>query len=230
MACVWGFIGSFDSLAVYPPGQDREANPVLLKGDGSRRSLYRYLPVQEIVFWLIRHAESTWNAAGRWQGQEDPPLSERGRRQAAGLARALAGEGVETLITSDLARAFETASIVGRALGLQPRPEPALRELDAGAWNGLPRSEIARHDAEALALFDSGDMDAPAGGGESRSDAARRARRALLAIGRENAGRRLAVVTHSGVIRSLLPDVRVANAEWHVAPLGAIAGVDGADS
>ncbi len=206
------------------------ANAVLPEGDGFRRSGYRYLPVQEIVFWLIRHAESTWNAAGRWQGQEDPPLSERGRRQATGLARALAGEGVETLITSDLARAFETASSVGRVLGLRPRPEPALRELDAGAWNGLPRSEIARCDAEALALFDSGDMDAPAGGGESRRDAARRARRALLAIGRENAGRRLAVVTHAGVIRSLLSDVRVANAEWHVAPLGEIAGVDGADS
>jgi probable phosphoglycerate mutase len=186
--------------------------------------------VQEIVFWLIRHAESTWNAAGRWQGQEDPPLSERGRRQAAGLARALVGEGVDTLITSDLARAFETATILGRVLRLRPRPEPALRELDAGAWSGLPRSEIARRDAEALARFDAGDVDAPAGGGENRRDVARRGRRALLAIGRENAGRRLAVVTHAGVIRSLLPDVRVANAEWHVAPLEEIAGVDGADS
>jgi probable phosphoglycerate mutase len=186
--------------------------------------------MQEIVFWLIRHAESTWNATGRWQGREDPPLSERGRRQAAGLARALASEGVETLITSDLARAFETATIVGRVLGLRPRLEPALRELDAGSWSGLPRNEIARRDAEALARFDSGDVDAPAGGGESRREVARRARPALLAIGRQSAGRHLAVVTHAGVIRSLLPDVRVANAEWHVAPLGEIAGVDGAES
>ena len=155
-------------------------------------------------------------------------MSERGRRQAAGLTRALAGEGVETLIASDLARAFETAAIVGRVLGLRPRPEPALRELDAGAWNGLPRHEIARCDAEGLARFDSGDVDASAGGGESRRDVARRARRALLAIGRENASRRLAVVTHSGVIRSLLPDARVTNAEWRVAPLGEIADIDGA--
>jgi probable phosphoglycerate mutase len=186
--------------------------------------------VQEIVFWLIRHAESTWNAAGRWQGQQDPPLSERGRRQAAELARELAGEGVESLITSDLARAFETASILGRELGLRPRPEPALRELDAGAWSGLPRSEIARRDAETLARFDSGDVHVPAGGGENRRDVALRARRALLAIGRENTGRRLAVVTHGGVIRSLLPDVRLANAEWHVASLGEIADGDGGNS
>ncbi len=119
---------------------------------------------------------------------------------------------------------------MGRALRLRPRPEPALRELDAGAWSGLPRSEIARSDAEALARFDSGDVDAPAGGGESRRDVARRARRALLAISRENAGRRLAVITHAGVIRSLLPDVRMANAEWRVSPLGEIAGPDGAES
>jgi probable phosphoglycerate mutase len=134
------------------------------------------------------------------------------------------------LITSDLARAFETAAIVGRVLGLRPRPEPALRELDAGTWNGLPRSEIARRDAEALARFDSGDVDAPAGGGESRRDVACRARRALLAIGRENGGSRVAVVTHEGVINSLLPEVRMTHAGWHVAPLGEIAGVDGAGS
>jgi probable phosphoglycerate mutase len=184
----------------------------------------------EIVFWLIRHAESTWNAAGRWQGQENPPLSEHGRRQAAELGRALAGEGVESLITSDLARAFETAAIVGHMLGMRPRPEPALRELDAGAWSGLPRSEIARRDAAALARFDSGDLDARAGGGESRRDVARRARGALLAIGRENATRRLAVVTHAGVIRSLLRGVRLANAEWQLVALGDIAGVEGGEA
>ncbi len=40
--------------------------------------------------WIIRHAESTWNAEGRWQGQADPPLSARGREQAERLARRLA--------------------------------------------------------------------------------------------------------------------------------------------
>ena len=46
----------------------------------------------ESRLWLIRHAESTWNAAGRWQGQADPPLSEKGRAQARQLAESLRAE------------------------------------------------------------------------------------------------------------------------------------------
>jgi len=63
----------------------------------------------------IRHAESEWNAQGRWQGQRDPALSERGRAQANELATSLARAGVEAIVASDLVRAHETALIVGRA-------------------------------------------------------------------------------------------------------------------
>ena len=65
---------------------------------------------------FARHAESTWNAAGRWQGQADPPLSKRGRRQAAALAERLVARvgdaGIGRLATSPLARARETAAIL----------------------------------------------------------------------------------------------------------------------
>jgi probable phosphoglycerate mutase len=172
--------------------------------------------VRENRFWLIRHAESTWNAAGRWQGQSNPPLSARGRAQAVELARLLAGEGVEVLIASDLARTAETATIVGRRLGLLPRLEPGLREIDAGSWAGLARSEIARRDGAALARFDGGDPDVRAGGAECRRDVAERARRALQAIDAEHDGRCLAVVTHAGVVRSLLPGVRLGHTQWQV--------------
>ena len=57
--------------------------------------------------WIARHAESTWNAEGRWQGQGDPPLSRLGERQAEALAEKLAVRGVHTLISSDLARNVE---------------------------------------------------------------------------------------------------------------------------
>ena len=71
--------------------------------------------MSDTSFLLIRHAESTWNAEGRWQGHGDPPLSERGRRQAAGLAHELASEPVDLLLASDLVRAAETAAGVAFA-------------------------------------------------------------------------------------------------------------------
>jgi broad specificity phosphatase PhoE len=93
--------------------------------------------VNPTSFLLIRHAESEWNAAGRWQGHGDPPLSARGREQAAALARELEGEGVEVLIASDLARSAQTAAILGARWGLAPTPDARLREIDVGRWTGL---------------------------------------------------------------------------------------------
>ena len=170
--------------------------------------------MDEWCIWLIRHAESTWNAAGRWQGQANPPLSPRGRSQAAKLGDALATQGIEILIASDLARTAQTAALVGRALGLRPRLEAGLRELDAGRWTGLSHDEVARIDAETLAEFRSGDREVRAGSGESRRDVARRARPALRSALSGLSRRRVAVVTHGGVIRSLWPGLSLANAEW----------------
>ena len=170
---------------------------------------------RDTQFWLIRHGESTWNAAGLWQGQADPPLSERGRFQAARLAEALAQERVEILITSDLVRTVETAEIVASRLALEAYRESGLRELDAGSWSGSSRQQIASRDGDLLARFDTGDVDVRAGGGECRREVAARARQVLAQWAAQHAGRRVAVVTHSGVIRSLLPDVRVDHARWH---------------
>ena len=180
---------------------------------------------RDTQFWLIRHAESTWNAAGLWQGQADPPLSERGRLQAARLAEALAQERVEILITSDLVRTVETAEIVASRLALEAYRESGLRELDAGSWSGSSRQQIASRDGDLLARFDTGDVDVRAGGGECRREVAARARQVLAQWAAQHAGRRVAVITHSGVIRSLLPDVRVDHARWHSVHASAV--VDG---
>ncbi|MEE9609299.1 MAG: histidine phosphatase family protein [Myxococcota bacterium] len=173
----------------------------------------------ETCIVLIRHAESTWNAAGRWQGQADPPLSAHGRRQAAALAGELAGEGIERLIASDLERAAQTASILGEALGLAAQLDPRLRELDVGRWTGLTRSEIERLDPDLLARFEAGEADARPGGGESRREIRGRVRAALPSLAAEHPGRRVAVVTHLGAIRALLPGTELANAGWCRMPL-----------
>jgi probable phosphoglycerate mutase len=90
---------------------------------------------------LVRHGQSEWNAAGRWQGQADPMLSDLGREQARQAAAALGT--VDAIVASDLQRASETALIISEQLGVGPVVlEPGLRERDAGEWSGLTRAEI----------------------------------------------------------------------------------------
>lgn len=164
------------------------------------------------MFLLIRHAESTWNAEGRWQGQADPPLSPTGRAQAARLARALAGAQLDLLLSSDLARALETARRVGLPHGLVPTPDARLREIDLGRWSGLRREEIRACDPDGLSRFDAGDPDARPEGGETRRELRLRVRGAMAEIAARCAGRRVGVVTHLGVIRALLPGAEPENA------------------
>jgi len=172
----------------------------------------------------IRHAESTMNAVGLWQGQANPPLSEEGREQAQVLGKRLAGESLSVLVASDLRRARETAEIAGRHLGIATRVEPGLRELDVGEWSGLARDEIARRWPEDFARFRSGDLDVRAGRGETRRELRARVVAALNSLQRSYRGEQIAVVTHLGVIRTLAPGIQIMNAEWFRLDMATLAG------
>jgi probable phosphoglycerate mutase len=164
---------------------------------------------------LVRHAESTWNAERRWQGHEDPPLSARGREQVRALGRALAGQGIRAVVASDLERARETGRLVASSLGSTLELEPGLRELDVGAWGGLTLDEIAARWPEDLARLRAGDLDVRPGGGESRRELHARVMAAIESAAARHAGAPLALVTHAGVVRTLLWGVRLENAQWH---------------
>ena len=92
---------------------------------------------------ILRHGQSEWNAAGRWQGQADPPLSDLGiaqAREAAGVVGAF-----DAVVSSDLDRAATTARIIAEASGLGPVViDDGLRERDVGEWQSLTREEIER--------------------------------------------------------------------------------------
>lgn len=98
--------------------------------------------------FLLRHGKTEWNAAGRFQGQLDSPLTARGRDQAAQLGRTLATALMDRpcppMHVSPLGRTRDTAAIVGRCVpGLAPAViEPRLQEVSTGAWDGLTRAEI----------------------------------------------------------------------------------------
>jgi len=157
---------------------------------------------------LVRHGESVWNADGRWQGQADPPLSERGRHQAA-LAAAAIGT-VDAIITSDLERAADTGAIIARIVGIEPvLVEPRLRERDAGSLSGLTRPEI--HSAFPGLLPDDPGGYRPGDDGhpnwphdwESDADLWGRVEIALVALSRLVPDGDVLVVTHGGVMYAI---------------------------
>lgn len=156
---------------------------------------------------LIRHAETDWNASGRWQGHGDPPLSARGREQAAALALAMQGAQVDRLLCSDLRRAVETAKALGEALNLDPEPTSALRELRVGSWTGQTEEQIRQNDGELLDAFQTEDPDVRPGGpdGETRHELRRRVREAVRKLAHEHPNGRIALVVHLGVVRALVP-------------------------
>jgi 2,3-bisphosphoglycerate-dependent phosphoglycerate mutase len=149
---------------------------------------------------LARHGETDWNDARRWQGHADQPLNDTGRAQAAGLAASLAGRMVAAIHSSDLARARETAEIVGERLGLPVVVDPGLREVDVGNWSGVVHDEIPKLYPAGFARWQDGGQGWE--GGESYDAMGARAVAALLRIAEAHEGETVLVVAHGGTIRA----------------------------
>jgi broad specificity phosphatase PhoE len=151
---------------------------------------------------VLRHGRTTHNHAGIWQGQLDVPLDEVGRLQAKAAAQVLREFDAAAIVSSDLARAWETAGILGAAMGLPVTVESRLREIDVGRWKGLTAEEIvAAGDGEVLAGWRRGD-DVAVGGAERPSELGRRGAAALREHAEALSDGVLVVVAHGALIRT----------------------------
>jgi broad specificity phosphatase PhoE len=156
------------------------------------------------TIWLLRHGESTWNASGLVQGQaEGPKLNATGRRQAAAASDVVSRLPVTTIISSDLVRAEQTASIVGQKLGLAWSLDTDLRERDFGRAHGLPLEDL-RADWSGLQDGRVVDADARPPAGESLHDLSDRVDRFFSRLAEQQHGGDVLVVTHGGFIRIAL--------------------------
>jgi probable phosphoglycerate mutase len=97
---------------------------------------------------VLRHGETEWNRAGRFQGERDSPLTPLGRAQAEALGQLLGAEGVSDRThaawTSPQGRAAETAKVALGPLGIEAREDARLVEIAMGGWTGLSRGEVDR--------------------------------------------------------------------------------------
>jgi len=153
---------------------------------------------------LARHGETLFNVEGRWQGQADSPLTERGLAQARELGRALSTEAIAAVYSSDLGRAMQTAQDVAVLHGLTVSPDVRLREIETG---GFTRKNWAEIDAEYPGQREIW-AKAPASlrmpGGETLLEAQTRALAFVAEVMPRHVDQTIVVISHGGIGQAIL--------------------------
>jgi broad specificity phosphatase PhoE len=159
-----------------------------------------------ISLYFVRHGETDWNFAKRYQGQRDIPLNATGRAQAARNGRVLAetlGASADAFdyVASPLARARETMEIVRRELALTPHnygTDDRLKEIHYGHWEGLLWEDLPELDPAGLAARAADPWVWQPVGGESFQALSRRIEGWLADLTHDSV-----IVAHGGVSRVL---------------------------
>ena len=153
---------------------------------------------------FIRHAET--DMAGTFCGHSDPDLNARGKVQMIELINRLRPEDIGAVYASDLRRAHSTGTAIASAFAVDCHVRPALREINFGRWEGLTWKEIEGRDETYARKWVSERPHLPAPGGERFCDFEHRVidEVKLLLKEAETKDRPIAVVTHAGVLRTVL--------------------------
>jgi probable phosphoglycerate mutase len=171
--------------------------------------------------WLVRHGQSLHHKTDQLQWDE-APLSREGREQAGRLAARFSRlYDVAALYSSPLARAWDTAVPIGRALGLEPLPLPDLREISFGQAGAMTMDEFYRRWPKlALQWADLDDLTFRWPGGESRAEFRQRTVRVMEALVWSHPGQRIVVVAHTGILCGYLAHLFLGNAGlWRQMPV-----------
>jgi 2,3-bisphosphoglycerate-dependent phosphoglycerate mutase len=154
--------------------------------------------------WLIRHGQTDWNLAGRYQGQTDIPLNTTGLEQARKLAAHLTGKKFAALYSSDLSRASQTAQVLASSLKLPVILHSGLREIDQGEWEGQTLSEIRERYVELVAERSKNLIDTRPPGGESTREVAQRVAAVADAIHQAHPAGPVILVSHGFSVSTLI--------------------------
>ena len=158
---------------------------------------------KETRLLLIRHGNTEWHGLSRVLGQNDIPLNAVGLEQARSIAAALAGIGITQILTSPLARAAQTAEVLGERAGVATTVDARLTDMRVGEWEGMTYADLATRDDYRSFVADPLETKIP--GGETLGQARERAAAAISdAVESAIARQVLAVVTHSDIVRLML--------------------------
>jgi probable phosphoglycerate mutase len=153
--------------------------------------------------WLVRHGQTDWNLSGLFQGQTDIPLNPVGLQQAQALAERLAAQHFDAIYSSDLKRAFQTASAAASLLHLPIQPDPRLREICQGEWEGKTLNEVRENYEFDPAHDNTSPETSRAPGGESAVEVANRMSAAADEIAQTYPHGHVLLVSHGFAVAAL---------------------------
>lgn len=156
--------------------------------------------------FFVRHGQTGWNAAFRYQGQTDIALNEFGLAQAELVARRLKREQIKFVVTSDLCRARVTAEKIAELCEVPLRIEPAFREINFGLWEGQTYDAVRKKWPDLLQkLYDCPD-EIVIPGGESFNQVQTRAMAAVERLIKEYQDESIVILSHGATIRTIICD------------------------
>lgn len=153
--------------------------------------------------YLVRHGQSEGNLAHAFLGHTDLPLTDHGHQQAKLASRYLVTLSPDVIYSSDLLRAYQTAQPTAEKLALPIIKSTALREIFAGAWEGLTFHRLEVDFAPDYDVWRTDIGNARPTEGESVRELYSRIERELVRIAEENEGRTVMVFLHATPIRVL---------------------------
>jgi alpha-ribazole phosphatase len=155
---------------------------------------------------LMRHGEPV--GGRRYRGQIDDPLSDKGWAQ---MRQAIAGHSPwKTIISSPLRRCSEFARELSEQLEIALEFDTRLKEVGFGTWEGLTGEQVQELDDQALQKFYSDPITHRPAGAEPLDAFSERVNQAYLDIVHRHAGQHILILTHAGVIRSILQETLLA--------------------
>lgn len=154
-------------------------------------------------FIFVRHGETEWNVTGRYQGQTDVPLSEKGRAQAEVLGKRFADIHVDEVYSSPLKRAYDTARAIAEPKGLPIHKVDGIKELNFGEWDGLTKEQLTEQFGEAFVKYRIEPFHYPMAGEGTLNRAKLRVGAALEDIKEEfrHTDKTIVVVAHGGILK-----------------------------
>ncbi len=160
------------------------------------------MTIQKVL--LIRHGETDYNREHRLQGTLPVPLNANGKLQAEALGLYLKHYEIETIFSSPMIRARQTADIIGQALNISVQDEPRIQEIGFGKFEGLLSGDIEVQYPNEYRMWKSGDMSYSVPDGESRRTVQKRMAEAWNDLSNREEYQTIALVSHGSALRIIM--------------------------